>query len=51
LAERYGEGRRADTLREDEEESSSQRRRAVRCGLDLSASCEQGNELSVGFLF
>ena len=48
--ERYDERRRADTLREEEEGSSSQRQRAVSCGLDLSASCEQGNELSGGFL-
>jgi len=29
----------------------SYRYRAVSCGLDLSASCKQGNELSGGLLF
>ena len=32
-------------------EISSQRQRAVSCGLELSASYEKGNELSVGFIF
>jgi hypothetical protein len=53
LADRFEERKRLDTLGEKRtgiNSSLSYRYKAESCGLDLSASCEHGNELSVGCL-